>query len=146
MSGGKGGVFDNDWLKLVFQGVPIPNIADNAASAPLTQLYLSLHTADPGVGGAQNTNEAAYVGYARVSVPRTSAAWTVTGNSVSPVAVVNFPTCTSATVSETETWAAAGTAASGAGKILYRGPISPGIAMAANVTPQLAVTSALTES
>ena len=33
---GKTDVFENDFLKLLFQGTAIANIADNAASAPLT--------------------------------------------------------------------------------------------------------------
>lgn len=38
--------FDNDFLKLIFNATAIANIADNAATAPLTNIYLSLHTAD----------------------------------------------------------------------------------------------------
>ena len=63
--------FSADLLKLIFNGTAIANIADNAASAPLANLVLSLHTADPGVGASQTTSEVAYTGYARVSVPRT---------------------------------------------------------------------------
>ena len=36
MAGGKGSTFDNDLLKLIFNGVAIAGIADNAASGPLT--------------------------------------------------------------------------------------------------------------
>ena len=62
----------NDLLKLLFQAVLLANIADNAATSPLTLLYISLHTADPGAAGAQNTSEAAYTGYARVAVARSA--------------------------------------------------------------------------
>ena len=68
----KSTTFDNDFLKLLFNATPIANIADNAAAAPLTNLYLSLHTASPAVGGNQTTNEAAYTSYARVAVARTA--------------------------------------------------------------------------
>jgi len=44
---GKTAYLENAWLKLLFQAVAIANIADNAASSPLTALYISLHTADP---------------------------------------------------------------------------------------------------
>ena len=71
---GKTTTWANDLLKLLFQAVPIANIADNATTAPLTLLYISLHTADPGAAGAQNTSEAAYTGYARVAVARPSPA------------------------------------------------------------------------
>lgn len=63
----KGNTFENDWLLLIFNATAIANIADNAASAPLTNLYVSLHTADPGEAGDQTTNEAAYTSYARVA-------------------------------------------------------------------------------
>jgi hypothetical protein len=144
MAGGKGSTYDNDLLKMLFNAVGIPNICDNAASAPLTNIYVSLHTADPGAGGTQSTSEAAYTGYARMAVARTSAGWVVTGNSVSPAAVVSFPSCTGG--SETEVYAAAGTASTGTGKILYRGPITPSLSVASGVTPQLTTATALTES
>jgi hypothetical protein len=140
----KGSTFDNDLLKLIFNGVGIPNIADNAASSPLTTLYIALHTADPGVGGSQTTNEAAYTGYARQPVARSTSGWTVTGSSVNPVADINFPIATAG--SETEGYFSVGTALSGAGKILYSGAISPNIAVAVGVTPVLTEATAVTES
>lgn len=139
----KGNTYENDILKLVFNGTAIANIADNAASAPLTSLYTALHTADPGEAGAQNTTECAYTGYARVAVARTSGGFTVTGNSVSPVANIDFPLCTAG--SETATHFSIGTASSGAGKILYSGTVTPNIAIANGVTPRLTTTTAITE-
>ena len=68
----KGNTFENDILKLIFNATAIANIADNAASSPLTNLYASLHTADPGEAGDQTTNETSYTSYARVAVARTS--------------------------------------------------------------------------
>lgn len=144
MAGGKGSTFSNNILKLFFQAVGIPNIADNASASPLTTLYVSLHTADPGAAGSQNTTEAAYTGYARVGVARTSSGWTVTGNVVNPTSAIAFPTATGG--SETETFAAVGTAATGAGEILYRGPLTPNIVVTTGVTPQVTTTTALTES
>lgn len=141
----KGNTFENDWLKLIFNATAIANIADNAASSPLTNLYASLHTADPGEAGDQTTSEAAYTSYARVAVARTSGGWTVTANSVSPAATLSWPTSTGSP-SETETFWAVGTASSGAGKLLYSGAISPTITVnAAGVTPSLTTASAITE-
>lgn len=68
----KGNTFENDLLKLIFQGVAIANIADNAASSPLTNLRCSLHTADPAEAGNQSSNEANYGAYARVNVGRST--------------------------------------------------------------------------
>jgi hypothetical protein len=139
----KGDTFENDWLKLIFNAVAIANIADNAASAPLTNLFVSLHTGDPGEAGDQTTNEAAYTSYARVSVARTAGGWTVTTNSVSPVADISFPQATGG--SETETHFAVGTLTSGAGKILYSGTVTPNIAVSSGVTPKLTTASTVTE-
>jgi hypothetical protein len=47
----KSNAFENDLLKLIFNATAIANLADNAASSPLTNLYVSLHTADPGEAG-----------------------------------------------------------------------------------------------
>lgn len=140
----KGSTFDNDLLKLIFNATPIANIADNAATSPLTNLYVALHTADPGAGGSQTTSEAAYTSYARVAVARTSGGWTVTGASVSPAANITFPTATGGT--EIETYWSVGTASSGTGKILYSGTISPSISVTTGVTPTLTTASTVTES
>jgi hypothetical protein len=139
----KGDTFENDWLKLVFNATAISAIADNAASSPLTNLYVSLHTSDPGEAGDQTSNECAYGSYARVAVARTSSGWTVSGNSVSPAATISFPTASSG--SETATHAAVGTASSGTGKILYRGVIVPNITITSGVTPELTTGSTITE-
>lgn len=139
----KGNTFENDLLKLIFNGTAIANLADNAASSPLANLYVALHTADPGEAGAQNTSECSYTGYARVAVARTAGGWSITNNVVSPVAEIAFPEATAG--SETATHFSIGTAASGAGKILYKGAISPTIAIAAGVSPRLKTTSTITE-
>jgi hypothetical protein len=139
----KSDAFEANWLDLVFLGTAIPNIADNAATAPLTNLQVGLHTADPGEAGNQTTSEATYTGYARVAVARNGTGWTRTGNSVSPVATVNFPACTGGT--NTITHFSVGTAASGTGKVLYSGTYTPNQAVATGVTPQLATASTITE-
>ena len=140
----KGNTFETDLLKLIFNATAIANIADNAAAAPLTDLYVSLHTADPGEAGDQTTNETAYTPYARIAVARTSGGWTVAANSVSPVADIDFAECT-ASPGATITHAAVGTAASGAGKILYSGALSPTIVMGVGVLPRVKTTSTVTE-
>ena len=140
----KGNVFENDFLKLVFNATPIANIADNAATSPLTSLYVSLHTADPGEAGNQTTSEISYTGYARVAVARSPAGFTVINNSVSPAAEISFGAMTAGT-GGTATHAAIGTDPSGTGKILYKGALSPTIAVANGVTPKMTTASAITE-
>jgi hypothetical protein len=135
--------FENSWLKLVFNAVAIANLADNAASSPLTNLYVALHTADPGESGNQSTSECTYTSYARVAVARTSGGWTVTANSASPVNDIDFPTATGG--SETATFFSIGTLASGAGIILYSGSLSPTIAIVTGVPPIVTKNTTITE-
>lgn len=139
----KGNTFENDLLKLIFNATAIANMADNAGSSPLTNLYVSLHTADPGEAGDQTTNEVSYTSYARVAVARTSGGWTVTGNSVSPTAAIEFPEGTGG--SGTATHWGVGTAATSTGKLLYSGTLSPSIACGSGVTPRIKTTSTITE-
>jgi hypothetical protein len=140
----KGSTFDSDLLKLIFNGTPIATLADNAATSPLTTFYVSLTTADPTASGDQTTSEIAYTSYARVAVARTSGAWIVTNNSVSPAANITFPAGTGG--SGTATNFVIGTAATGAGKLLYTGTISPTVACGNGVTPILTIASVITES
>lgn len=140
----KGTTFSNDLLKLIFNATAIANMADNAGSAPLTNLYASLHTADPAAGGDQTTSEIAYTSYARVAVARTTGGFTVTSNSVSPVATITFPAGTGG--SGTATYGMIGTASSSTGKQLYRGTVSPNIVTGSGITPSLTTASAITES
>lgn len=140
---GKSDVFENDWLKLIFNATAIANMADNAAASPLTSLYIALHTADPTDAGVQTASEATYTGYARVSVARTAGGWTVTGNSVSPVAAISFGACTAG--ANTITHWSVGVASSGGTKILYAGSVTPSISVSAGVTPQLTTASTVTE-
>lgn len=140
---GKGDTFENDLLKLIFNAVAIANIADNAATSPLTNLYVSLHTADPTDAGNQTSSETSYTSYARVAVARTAGGWTVTGNTVNPAANIDFPACTGGTATITH-WGV-GTATSGTGKILYAGTVSPNISVSNGVTPRLTTATNITE-
>jgi hypothetical protein len=139
----KGNTFESDLLSLIFKATAIANIADNAAASPLTNLFVALHTADPGEAGDQTTSECAYTSYARVTVARTAGGWSVASGSCSPVASIDFPAATGG--SETATFASVGVATSGASKILYSGAISPTIVISSGVTPRLTTASTITE-
>jgi hypothetical protein len=140
----KGSTFSNDYLKLIFHAIAIANIADNAASSPLTHLYVSLHTSAPTVGGSQSTNECAYTSYARVAVVRSASGWTIAGNQVTPAAIIQFPTATGG--SETATHIAVGTAATGTGKILYTGALNGSMAISSGYRPELSTSTVITET
>lgn len=142
----KTNALENAWLLLLFNNTNIANIGDATGlrgSSTAGSLYVSLHSADPGEAGDATTNEVSYTGYARVAVARNGSAWTVTANSVSPAAAITFPICTAGTA--TATYAGISTAASGAGVLLYKGTISPAIAIANGVTPEIATTSTIQE-
>lgn len=132
-----GNTFENDLTKLIFQATAIANIADNAAASPLGNLYISLHTADPGEAGDQTTSEATYTSYARQAVLRTSGGWTVTNNQATNAAAINFPAATGG--SNTITHVAIGTSVSGAGKILASGALSSSLAVSTGITPSFAI-------
>jgi hypothetical protein len=135
--------FENSLLKLIFNATAIANLADNAATSPLTNLYVSLHTADPGETGNQTTSETSYTSYARVAVARGTGGWTVTANSVSPVANIDFPAATGG--SGTITHFGVGTASSGTGVLYYSGTVTPNITVSSGVTPRLTTASTITE-
>jgi hypothetical protein len=132
----KGNTFENDLLKLIFNATTINDLAENDTTSPATNLYVSLHTADPGEAGDQTTNETAYGSYARIAVARTSGGWTVSGNGVENAAAITFPQCSSG--SATITHFAVGTNSSGAGKLLYSGALSSSLAVSTNITPEFA--------
>lgn len=76
-------------LGLIFNNTNWTNIGDATGlrgSTGAGSFYISLHTADPGETGAQNTSETAYTGYSRIAVNRTAGGWTISGNGVSVLA------------------------------------------------------------
>lgn len=143
----KSDAFEAAILDLIFLNDDIATLGDATGvrgSAAAGSLYVALHGADPGEAGTQSTNEVSYTGYARVALARSGAAFVRTGNSISPAADVTFGACTAGTV--TATHFSIGTLASGAGLVLYKGAISPTIAIAPGATPFLASSSNVTES
>jgi len=140
----KGNTFENDLLLLIFNATAISNIADNAASSPLANLAVSLHTGDPGEAGSQTSSEIAYTGYTRSNVARTGGGFTVTTNSVSPASNIDFGEMTGG-AGGTVTHFAIGTAFSGAGKVLYYGTVTPNIVVSNGVIPRLTTASTVTE-
>lgn len=144
----KSNYLENAILNLIFRAVAIANIADNAAGSPLTNLYWSLHTADPGEAGNQSTSETNYGSYARVAVARTTGGMTAASSgSTSPAANVTFAAATTPalpTVSSI-THAGIGVASSGATELLYKGTVTPNINVSAGVQPILTTASTITE-
>jgi hypothetical protein len=145
----KSNTFENDLLALIFNNTAIADIGDAGglrATVTPGSLYVSLHTADPGEAGTAITNETAYTDYARVARARAAGAggFTVSGNSVSPTENVDFPEC-GATPGAALTHFGIVNTASGAGKLLYKGTLTPNITMATGVIPRVRSTSTITE-
>jgi len=136
----KGNTFENDLLLLIFNNTDIADIGDASGlqnSATAGSLYVALHTGDPGEGGNATTSEAAYGSYARQAVARSGAGWTVSGNSVSNTALVQFPECTSG--SETISHVSITTASSGTSKLLYKGALTASRSVSSGIQPQFAI-------
>ena len=132
--------FETSLLSHIFANADIANIGDATGlrgSSTAGVLYISLHTGDPGEGGSQNTTECAYTSYARVSVARSGAGWTVSGNNASNAAAVTFPTATGG--SETASHFGIGTASSGAGVLLFSGALNATLAISNGIAPSFAI-------
>ncbi len=142
----KSNSWENALLLLLFNNTNVANVGDATGlrgSSTAGNLYVGLHTADPGEAGDQTTSEITYTSYARVAVARSGAGWTVTANSVSPAGAITFPAGTGG--SGTATHFSVGTAASSTGVLLYKGAVSPNIVCGNGVTPQLTTSTAITE-
>jgi hypothetical protein len=126
----------NSLLLLLFNATNWANIADNAASAPLTSLYLSLHTATVGTNDAQTTTETSYTNYVRVGVLRASGAggFTVSTNTAKNTSLTQFAQCGASGATITDV--AVGTASGGAGHVLYTGALNSSLAVSNGIQPQ----------
>ncbi len=117
---GKSTLLKNQVLDYLLNGTAIPWIGN-------ADLYISLHSADVGVGGNQTTNELAYGGYLRVAIPLSSLGWSVIADEATNLVEILFPINTSGT--PTITHGAIGLLSSGAGGVLWFGalttPIGP---------------------
>lgn len=118
---------ETDLLAKIFTATAIPWDAN-------TDLYLALHTADPGEAGSQTTSEATYTSYARVAVARTGVGWTISNPTATNAALVQFPTATGGT--NTITHVSIGTSSSGAGQILVSGALNSSLTVSSGIQPQ----------
>jgi len=118
---------ETDILNKLFKNTSLPFDA-------ITDIYLALHTADPGEAGDQTTSEATYTSYARVAVVRSGSGWTVSGPTVQNAALIQAPTCTGG--SNTLTHFSLGTLSSGAGQIIISGALNSSLSVSSGIQPQ----------
>lgn len=144
---GKSDVFETALLAFLFNKSVLTGFEGIFANpaVPLDYFYVALHSSDPGETATDQTvNEISYGDYARVQVARASGTFTYSGNSVHPVASIDFPMATSGSVVASHF--SIGTTASGSsGEILYSGAITPNISIVTNTIPRLTTASVITE-
>lgn len=145
----KSDTFEYQFERLIFNGVPISTLA---ATAGTTQLWMGLHTSDPGEAGS-TANEGGYAAYNRVATDRSSGTggWAVTSGtsaalaSASPVGTISFPqvaTTSTGTFTHGSIWMSSNISSSG---MIYSGTLTPNINFSQNVTPQITTGSSITE-
>ena len=133
-------------LNLLLAAKPLANVFDNAASSPITDIWVALHTSDPGDTGTLGTNELAATAYTRIATTRSTAGWAVTSGSASPVAAITFPTLTSTSTGTITHFSVGLTSATTGGTIIYHGTVTPNINFGQNVQPALTTGSSITEA
>ena len=114
-----------------------------------TQIHQIATAAEEQTATTNEVTTTQYGAYTRVAVNRSSAVWTVTGATATLTAAVSFPTTTTTGTGVTATYFSIGALTSGAGTILYTGPITPNIvipATTAGVIPQLTTSTTITEA
>lgn len=127
--------FANSLLELILKATTFADFAENDTTSPATNLYISLHTADPGIGGSQLTNEAAYTNYDRVAVARSGAGWDVVDEEAANAALIQFPQCGAS--GATVTHVAIGKAdLPSAGLVIWAGALAASLAVANLIQPQ----------
>lgn len=137
----------NSILALMYNATSWTNVAVNATVAPITDIYVSLHTASltPGTN-SQLENEIAYSDYARVSKARTSSGWTVpSGGSTENEGLIQYLQC--GVTGGTARYVSTGTASSGAGTVWHYGQLNSDLVISTGITPIFADASlTITES
>ena len=134
-------------MSLVLNNVALPFIGDAAGLQPSAadgNLYLGLHTADPGASGNQTTNEISYTGYVRIPVVRDGTQWLVAAGVATTLVDLFFGLCTAG--GGTATYAGIGTDLAGAGNLLYRAAVlTPigGLIITPGITPKITAGAAL---
>jgi hypothetical protein len=132
-------VFENGLLSLIFENANYANVGDGVGLRGSTLagvFYISLHTASPNETGTQTTSEAAFTSYARVSVARSTAGWTVASGVADNDGAITFPAATGG--SETETHFGIGSDSSGTGNLFLWGALTSGLAVSSGITPSFA--------
>lgn len=126
----KSNATETDMLAKIFTATALP--WDSA-----TDLEIHLHTADPGEAGVSTTSEATYTSYAAVTVARTTSGWTVSGNTCTNDALIQFPQCTGGSNTITHV----SITPDGSTQILYSGALNSSLSVSNGIQPQFAASA-----
>ncbi len=134
-------LFEDDLLDLIFTNVAAPNVGDAAGllpSAGAGNFAISLHTGNviSDTSTVQTDSEAAYTGYARQNVVRSTSGWTVSAGTATNDAAITFPISTSGP--ETETDVAMG---GNAGILQIYSTLDADLVVNNGVTPEFAISA-----
>lgn len=99
--------FEDDLLDLIFTNVDAPNVGDAGGlqnSAAAGNAFISLHTGNTLADTTTDstTAEAAYTGYGRETVARSTSGFTVASGNVDNDAAITFGECTAGSETETD--------------------------------------------
>lgn len=127
----------NSIVNLMYRATAWANVADNAASSPLTNTYVAMHTADLTAGtNQQSQNETAYTNYVRQAVARSTGWAAASGGATENAATISFPQCGAS--GATLTHVSTGVGASGATAVWHYGALNASLAVSSGITPQFA--------
>jgi hypothetical protein len=127
----------NSIINLMYRATAWANVADNAASAPLTNVYTGLHIGNlTAATNQQSENEAAYTNYARQAGARSTGWDAASGGATANAATISFPQCgvTGATLTHVST----GVGSSGTSAVWHYGALNASLAVSSGITPQFA--------
>ena len=131
---------------MIYNATAWANIADNAASSPITSIYIAAHTSSPGASGGQTSNETAYTNYARVATARGTGGtgWQApSAGQTQNNGLIQLPQCGAS--GATLTHISTGRDSSGSGLIFHYGALNSSLAVSNLIQPQFAA-GALTVS
>jgi hypothetical protein len=135
--------YEIECLKHELNNEDIPDIGDPTGLRGSTtpgNLWLSLHTADPGeTGSAQTTNECTYPGYVRMPATRDGSFWNIPGNAINLIEVVWPEHSGGSPASQTVNYVCVGKKQIGAGAIMRRGAVSEAQVITVGIAPRLKV-------
>lgn len=126
---GKSTSTSNDMLNAVLRAVD-PSWRSGATR------YVALHTGTLTASSTATTSECAYGSYARQAVTAATGFDAASGGASANTNLIQFPECSSG--SEAVTYVSIVTTSSGAGQILYFGPLNASRSVSSGIQPQFA--------